>query len=67
MHLTLHPSQGFQHETGPHTEHRLRTLLHDGVFWATVILTALVIGMFALALLLGDHSGLESGGPYFLP
>jgi hypothetical protein len=42
-------------------------LLHDGAFWTMVILSALVIGMFALALLLGDHSGLESGGPYFLP
>jgi multisubunit Na+/H+ antiporter MnhC subunit len=67
MHMALHPSQWFHHETAPHTEHRLRTLLHDGAFWATVILTALVVGMFVLALMLGDQSGLESGGPYFLP
>jgi len=67
MHLTFHPSQWFHHEMATHAEHRLRALLHDGAFWGTLILALLVIGMFVLALLLGGHSGLESGGPYFVP
>lgn len=67
MHLTLHPNRWFHHEKALHTEHHLRTLLRDGAFWATVILATLVMGMFVLALLLGENSGLETGGPYFLP
>ena len=33
--------------------HRLRQLLHDGAFWATVVLIAMICAAFILAIISG--------------
>jgi hypothetical protein len=65
MNVTMHPSQWFHHEamrevTMP-SPHRLRQLLHDGTFWATVVLIAMICAAFILAIM---SSGTFSNEPY---
>lgn len=65
MNVTMHPSHWFHHEAvraeAMPSPHRLRQLLHDGAFWATVVLIAVICTMFILAIISG---GTLSNEPY---
>lgn len=65
MHTTIHPSQWFHHENIQSAElphaHRVRQLLHDGAFWATVLLIAVIATLLVLAIISG---GSLSNEPY---
>jgi hypothetical protein len=69
--MTIHPSQWFHHEAMqdvrmPHP-HRLRQLLHDGAFWATVLLIALLCVMFVVAIISGSTLSGEPYTSYYVP
>ena len=50
----------------PHP-HRLRQLLHDGAFWATVLLIALLCVMFVVAIISGSTLSGEPYTSYYVP
>jgi hypothetical protein len=71
MHVSLHPSQWFHHETVSHVQlpetHRLREWLHNGTFWSITLLIAVLCAIFVLALLAGGKIGSGPYTTYFVP
>ena len=71
MHMTIHPSQWFHHEVVQREElsnpHRVRQLLHDGAFWATVLLIVVIATLLVLAIISGASLSNEPYTSYYVP
>ncbi len=71
MHTSIHPSQWFHHEVAPGLQlpspHRLRVWLHNGAFWATVVLIAIVCALFVLAIISSGTVGNGAYAPILVP
>ena len=71
MHVTIHPSQWFHHEAVQDEQmlpaHRVRVLLHDGAFWATVLLIAIISTLLVLAIISGGNLSNEPYTSFYVP
>lgn len=71
MHTSLHPSHWFHHAAMPDTPRpgpqRLRAWLHNGAFWATVVLIAVVCALFVLAIISSGTVGNGAFAPVLVP
>lgn len=71
MHMTMHPGHWFHHEAMPDvhlpTGSKLRRVLHDGAFWAIVVLIAMLCAATALAIFSSGTIGSDAYTNFYVP